>query len=139
MLLLSACGAMLWHSVLSVLERGRPNMMVMFAFEFAILLITSLGITGRYVLNVVEKFILKREAARRREARAVEREVTRNRLSEQRAENQRRRDLGEIVEDEAEPEEDDDEDDDEIDVGGWEEKGTWVFYLELTTGSCHSP
>ncbi|PWW71614.1 hypothetical protein C7212DRAFT_303172 [Tuber magnatum] len=75
-LLLSACGAMLWHSVLSVLERGRPNMMVMFAFEFAILLITSLGIAGRYVLNV---------------------------------------------------------DDDEIDVGGWEEKGTWVFYLELTT------
>ncbi|RPB01375.1 hypothetical protein L873DRAFT_679847 [Choiromyces venosus 120613-1] len=132
-LLLSACGAMLWHSVLSVLEQGRPNMMVMFAFEFAILLITSLGITGRYVLNVVEKFILKQEAARRREARVIEREANRNRRSERRAENQRRRDSGETVEDDVEPEEDDDEDDDDIDVGGWEEKGTWVFYLELTT------
>ncbi|CUS07053.1 unnamed protein product [Tuber aestivum] len=132
-LLLSACGAMLWHSVISVLELGRPNMMVMFAFEFAILLITSLGITGRYVLNVVEKFILKREAARRREARVVERDAVRNRRGAQRAENQRRRDLGEFVEDEALPEEGDEEDDDEIDVGGWEEKGTWVFYLELTT------
>ncbi|KAG0643577.1 hypothetical protein HOY80DRAFT_372119 [Tuber brumale] len=129
-LLLSACGAMLWHSILSVLERGRPNMMVMFAFEFAILLITSLGITGRYVLNVVEKFILKHEAARRREARAVEREEIHNQRAEQRGDNQRRRGSGEIVEDEAAPEDDDDE---EIDVGGWEEKGTWVFYLELTT------
>lgn len=132
-LLLSACTAMLWHSVASVLERGRPNMMVMFAFEFAILLITSLGITGRYGLSLVEKYILKREAARRIAARVVEREDARRRHAERTAEVERRRAQGDIVDDVPELEEED-EDEEELDVGGWEEKGTWVFYLELVTG-----
>ncbi|KAL7269778.1 E3 ubiquitin-protein ligase hrd1, partial [Rhizina undulata] len=131
-LLLAASAAMLWHSVTSVLERGKPNMMVMFAFEFAILLITSLGITGRYVLSLVEKVILKRDAARRKEARALERETRRRVREEARAELARRRAAGEEVEDVLE-EQEEEEDEDEIDVGGWEEKGTWVFYLELIT------
>ncbi|KAH8155799.1 uncharacterized protein LAJ45_00811 [Morchella importuna] len=131
-LLLSACSAMLWHSVSSVLERGRPNMMVMFAFEFAILLITSLGITGRYVLSLVEKYILKREAMRRRAARILEREGARQRHAARVAEVTRRRRDGDLVEDVPELEEED-EDEEELDVGGWEEKGTWVFYLELVT------
>jgi E3 ubiquitin-protein ligase synoviolin len=132
-LLLCACTAMLWHSVVAVLEMGRPNMMVMFAFEFAILLITSLAIAGRYALNVVEKVILKREAIRRRAARATEMAAAQRRRTEQRAQNAQRRAQGEDVEDEPVPE-DEDDDEDELDVGGWEEKGTWVFYLELTTG-----
>lgn len=133
-LLLSACLAMLWHSVASVLERGRPNMMVMFAFEFAILLITSLGITGRYVLSLVEKYILKREATRRTAARVVEREDTRQRHADRTVEVERRRAQGDIVEDVPELEEEDEDEEEELDVGGWEEKGTWVFYLELVTG-----
>lgn len=108
-------------------------MMVMFAFEFAILLITSLGITGRYVLSLVEKYILKREATRRSAARVVEREDARHRHAERTAEVERRRTQGDIVEDVPELEEEG-EDEEELDVGGWEEKGTWVFYLELVTG-----
>lgn len=108
-------------------------MMVMFAFEFAILLITSLAISGRYALNIVEKVILKREATRRRAARATETAAAQRRLAEQRAENAQRRAQGEAVEDEPVVEDLDDEED-ELDVGGWEDKGTWVFYLELTTG-----
>lgn len=131
-LLLSACSAMLWHSVSSVLERGRPNMMVMFAFEFAILLITSLGITGRYVLSLVERYILKREAGRRRAARVLEREAARQRHADRVVEVERRRRAGDLVEDVPELEEEDEEEE-ELDVGGWEEKGTWVFYLELVT------
>lgn len=107
--------------------------MVMFAFEFAILLITALGITGRYVLSLVEKYILKREAIRRSAARVVEREDARQRHAERTAEVERRRAQGDIVEDVLELEEED-EDEEELDVGGWEEKGTWVFYLELVTG-----
>lgn len=111
-------------------------MMVMFAFEFAILLITSLGITGRYVLSLVEKYILKREAMRRRAARILEREGARQRHAARVAEVTRRRRDGDLVEDVPELEEED-EDEEELDVGGWEEKGTWVFYLELVTGNSH--
>lgn len=116
----------------------------MFAFEFAILLITSTGILSRYAISLVEKYILRREARRRKEARALERAAARQQRLARREENERRRAAGEAVE----PVEDDDEDegadedededvDDELDVGGWEGKGTWVFYSELCTGVFH--
>ena len=111
----------------------------MFAFEFAILLITSTGILSRYAISLVEKYILRREAHRRKEARAVERAAARQQRQTRREENERRRAAGEDVE----PLEEDDEDegdgededvDEELDVGGWEGKGAWVFYSELCTG-----
>jgi E3 ubiquitin-protein ligase synoviolin len=107
----------------------------MFAFEFAILLITSIGILSRYVLGLVEKYVLRREAIRRKEARAIEHAASRQR---RRDENEQRRVAGEEVEEEDE-DTGEDEDDEELDVGGWEEKGTWVFYSELCTGVYHFP
>lgn len=116
----------------------------MFAFEFAILLITSTGIISRYAISLVEKYILRREARRRKEARALERAAARQQRQARREENERRRAAGEAIE----PVEDDDEDDgadddedvdEELDVGGWEGKGTWVFYSELCTGVFPSP
>lgn len=107
----------------------------MFAFEFAILLIVSTGILARYVLSLVEKWVLHKEAARRREARVAAKEARTRELIAARAEVERRRAAGEEVEDVVEEEEDEEEDDDELDVGGWEEKGTWVFYSELCTGT----
>jgi hypothetical protein len=92
----------------------------MFAFEFAILLITSLGILSRYTISLVEKYILYREATKRREARVAERA---ERLRAMQAAG-------------GEEQEEEEEEDDELDVGGWEEKGTWVFYSELCTGMC---
>ena len=106
----------------------------MFAFEFAILLITSTGILCRYILSLVEKYILYKEAARRKAARAIERTAARQRRI---TEREARRAAGDEV-DEAEEEEDDDDSDEELDVGGWEEKGTWVFYSELGTGTSFS-
>lgn len=107
----------------------------MFAFEFAILLIVSTGILARYVLSLVEKWVLHKEAARRREARVAAKEARTRELIAARAEVERRRAAGEEVEDVVEEEEDEEEDEDELDVGGWEEKGTWVFYSELCTGT----
>jgi E3 ubiquitin-protein ligase synoviolin len=106
----------------------------MFAFEFAILLITSTGILSRYIISLAEKYILHREAARRKAARTVERAAARQRRQTQREENERRRAAGDEIEPVEDEDEDEDEDDEELDVGGWEEKGTWVFYSELCTG-----
>lgn len=82
---------------------------------------------------MTEKWILYKEAQQRKEIRHIERTAILNRIAEQKRENERRRAAGEEelpVDDE--PEEEDD--DEELDVGGWEEKGTWVFYSELATG-----
>lgn len=111
----------------------------MFAFEFAILLITSTGILSRYIISLVEKYILYKEATRRKEARAIERAATRQRRQTEREENERRRAAGEEVEAiEGDDEEEEEDEDEELDVGGWEEKGTWVFYAELCTGMPYS-
>lgn len=106
----------------------------MFAFEFAILLIVSVGTLSRYVISLVEKYILYKEACRRKEARTIERAIARQQREARRTENEQRRAAGEEVEDEEE-EEEEDEEEEELDVGGWEEKGTWVFYSELATGT----
>lgn len=110
----------------------------MFAFEFAILLITCTGILNRYILSLVEKYIVFRETQQRKEARRIERAQLLQQAENQRIANARRRVAGEeevpIAEVEAEEEEEED-----IDVGGWEEKGTWVFYSELTTGKLFCP
>lgn len=106
----------------------------MFAFEFAILLITSTGILARYTLSLVEKWILHREALSRKAARAAERVARRVRIEEQTRENARRREAGEEEQEVEDELDDDDDEEDELDVGGWEDKGTWVFYTELATG-----
>jgi E3 ubiquitin-protein ligase synoviolin len=111
----------------------------MFAFEFAILLIVSTGILARYVLSLVEKWVLHKEAARRREARVAAREARKRELAAAREDVERRRAAGEEVDDPPEEEEEEEDDEDELDVGGWEEKGTWVFYSELCTGKIFEP
>ena len=78
--------------------------------------------------------MLHREAMRRRQARAEAREARKREYERAKIEAERRRIAGEEVEDPVLEEDDEDEDEDELDVGGWEEKGTWVFYSELCTG-----
>lgn len=111
---------MLSYSILTVLRQARPNMMVMFAFEFAVLTITSLSTAARYSISLHEASVIKSQTSTRRA--------------------QIRRDYEQAQENSStsaplpagRPEEDDD-----IDVPGWEEKGRWVFYLDLTTGINH--
>ena len=117
---------MLRYSINTVLLHARPNMMVMFAFEFAVLTITSISAAARYTISL-------REAA-----------VIQNQIKDRRAQIRRER-----VSAHGEPTADgstssvshqggivtvDDIDLLDVDVPGWEEKGRWVFYLDLATG-----
>ena len=82
--------------------------MVMFAFEFAVLTILSLSTTARYALCLYETAVIKRQVVRGREQL---RQRAESPLSEEEANNT------------------------EIDAAGWEEKGQWVFYLDIATGT----
>lgn len=80
----------------------------MFAFEFAVLTILSLSTTARYALSLYETAVIKRQIAHGREQL---RHRTESPLSEEEANAT------------------------DIDAAGWEEKGQWVFYLDIATGA----
>lgn len=121
---------MLEYSIQTVLRQARPDMMVMFGFEFAILTILSTSTAARYGISLVEIYITRKQKQakmeeRRREIREARAESLRNRL--QSDSNEPAPDLpDENSIDEA-----------ELDVPGWEEKGRWVFYLDLVTGETY--
>lgn len=117
---------MLEYAVRTVLRQARPDMMVMFGFEFAVLSILSISTTARYVLSLAEIYIVRQQK--------------RTRLAERRAELRASREevLQACLNSGAEPPNnlpnEDDVEEIELDVPGWEEKGRWVFYLDLITG-----
>lgn len=108
---------MVRYCLRTILQDARPGMMVMFGFEYVLLFIVSASTLGRYALSIVELAIIHRQTQARAAARLIAREQAR-----QAAEG-----------DAAQPTADE-EDDDDDDVPGWEEKGRWVFYLDLFTG-----
>ena len=124
---------MLQYSINTVLLHARPNMMVMFVFEFAVLTTTSLSTALRYTISLRETAVIKKQIQDRRA------QLRRDRLSPQ---------TREPTADSSTSSElhtsqtiiDADIDSMDIDVPGWEEKGRWVFYLDLATGveSCNS-
>ncbi|KAI1436025.1 hypothetical protein GGR50DRAFT_653285 [Xylaria sp. CBS 124048] len=118
------------YAVHAVIQQARPNMMVMFLFEFAILATCSSRTFCRYLLSLMETSIVKTQ--------------TRNRLEERRrlAREQcndilRRRESNDAAEAEAARQQElpDEEDIDEMDieVPGWESKGHWILSLDLLT------
>jgi E3 ubiquitin-protein ligase synoviolin len=110
---------MMQYCVDSILQESRPGVMVMFGFEYVLLAIASISTLLRYALSLVELLVTHRQEKARLEARRVAREQA------------QQRDSTEEGATETPAEEEDDEDD--TDVPGWEEKGRWVFYLDLTT------
>lgn len=119
---------MLRYSINTVLRHARPNMMVMFAFEFAVLTVTSISTAARYTISLHEANVIKTQIKDRRAQ-------MRRELERSRAQNQT------IASDGNPPQApaavastDEDIDSLDIDVPGWEEKGRWIFYLDLTTG-----
>lgn len=112
---------MMNYCIDSILQETRPGVMVMFGFEYVLLAIASVSSLLRYTLSLVELVIVQRQEKARQEARRIAREQAQQRASA--AEG--------TAEATVEEEEDDDDDGD---VPGWEEKGRWVFYLDLTTG-----
>lgn len=120
LLLFSVDAFMVYSSIQSVLAfvaMGRPNIMVMFAFEFAILFINCLSICGRYGLGLAERYVMARDKERRKREREAERERI-------------RQEGGEV-----EPDIDDELDEDEWELGGWEDRAKWNFGFDLTTGT----
>lgn len=119
------------YTINAVIQQARPNMMVMFLFEFAILTTCSFRTGFRYVLSLVEADIVRKQTSQRLNDR-------RQQIREQRAEIMRRRESGDAAEAEAAQQEElpdeDDIDETDIEVPGWESKGHWVLSLDLLTG-----
>ncbi|GAP87589.1 putative E3 ubiquitin-protein ligase synoviolin [Rosellinia necatrix] len=119
-----------WYAVHAVIQQARPNMMVMFLFEFAILAACSSRTASRYLLSLIEGKIVKNQTRTRLEER-------RRLAREQRNDILRRRESDDTAEAEAARQEElpDEEDIDEMDieVPGWESKGHWILTLDLFT------
>lgn len=119
------------YAVNSVIQQARPNMMVMFLFEFAILATCSFRTAFRYLLSLIEADIVRKQTRQRLDLR-------RRQIKEQRAEILRRRESGDPTEAEAARQEElpDENDVDEMDieVPGWEGKGQAVLALDLFSG-----
>ena len=121
---------MLRYSIQTVLLQARPNMMVMFAFEFAVLTVTSLSTAARYSISLHEAAIIKQQTSSRR-------------IQMRRDRDQSQQQLDTAVPSSSMPSVDamrahDDIELMDIDVPGWEEKGRWIFYLDLTTGATYA-
>lgn len=119
------------YTINAVIQQARPNMMVMFLFEFAILTTCSFRTAFRYILSLAEADIVRKQTRQRLEER-------RRQIREQRSEIMRRRESGEAAEAQAAEQEElpseEDIDETDIDVPGWESKGQWVLSLDLLTG-----
>lgn len=118
---------MLRYSINTVLLHARPNMMVMFAFEFAVLTVTSLSTAARYTICLREAAVIKNQIKDRRA------QIRRDRVSAQ----SREQTADDSAASEAQVGDnaiEDEIDSLDIDVPGWEEKGRWIFYLDLATG-----
>ncbi|KAI9654838.1 MAG: E3 ubiquitin-protein ligase hrd1 [Trizodia sp. TS-e1964] len=109
--------SILGYSVKTVLRMAQPNMMVMFAFEFAILAILSSSTAARYALSLTEAYITRKQV---RERLSELREERREAQSEQIPIAD-----GDITASEI--------DETDIDAPGWDGKGKWIFYLDLAT------
>lgn len=117
---------MLQFCVYTVLEQARPDMMVMFGFEFAVLSILSLSTAARYCISLVEIYVTQKQLKAKLEERRAEIRAARQEAINQQAE----------AGSDAAPTDLPDENDInemELDIPGWEEKGRWIFYLDLAT------
>ena len=122
---------MLLYSVSTVLQQARPNMMVVFAFEFAVLHVTSLSTAARYTVSLYEASVIKNQTKLRREQIRQERAQERARAQQEAARSEGQEPA---TSSSADPSAEDDVDSLELEVPGWEGKGRWIFYLDLATG-----
>ena len=123
---------MLQYAVNTVLRHARPNMMVMFAFEFAVLTVTSLSTAARYGISVFEANVIRKQVNERRA------QIRRDRQQAQVEATRSQEPPGEAVHANTTTSEED-IDTMDIDPPGWEGKGRWIFYLDLTTGTLPTP
>lgn len=122
------------YTINTVIQQARPNMMVMFLFEFAILTTSSVSTAFRYCISLIEARVVKKQTYDRLNERRLE-------IREERAEATRQRSAAaegdggsSMTESIAELPSEDDVDEMDIEVPGWEAKGHWVLTLDLITG-----
>ncbi len=123
------------YTINTVIQQARPNMMVMFLFEFAILTTSSFATAFRYCISLIEAKVVKKQTQERLQERRRE-------VREERAEMIRQREAAASTADEgsdavpsdAQLPSEDDVDEMDIEVPGWETKGHWVLTLDLITG-----
>lgn len=136
---------MLEYVVKQVMKMARPDMMVMFGFEFAVLSIVSISTAVRYAINLVEIGIIREQKRQRveqvkrervqvavaelQQAQTREAAATSTTDATTRTPTPTQRTLEQVTQevmnqpvDEA-----------EVEVEGWEEKGRYMFYLNLAT------
>lgn len=125
------------YTIKTVIQQARPNMMVMFLFEFAVLTTCSFATAIRYGISLIEAKITKQQtiermAERRREVRDERAEMIRQReavaagtATDEEAAN---------IDTDAPLPSEDDVDEMDLEVPGWEAKGQWVLTLDLVTG-----
>jgi E3 ubiquitin-protein ligase synoviolin len=121
------------YTVRTVIQQARPNMMVMFLFEFAVLTISSSSTMLRYGISLIEAGVVKRQTQERLELRRREIREEREEILRQRAAAVSSAESSDPNEPAALPSEDD-IDETDIEVPGWEAKGHWVLTLDLVTG-----
>lgn len=120
--------SMLEFSIRTVLAQAKPDMMVMFGFEFAILTILATSTAARYCICLTEIYIIrKQKTARLNELRAERAAANGPSRSEG-------PDPSSSISSERAAQVEVEETD--IEVEGWEGKGRWIFYLDLVTGTC---
>ncbi|CZS90170.1 related to E3 ubiquitin-protein ligase hrd-1 precursor [Rhynchosporium agropyri] len=123
------------YTINTVIQQARPNMMVMFLFEFAVLTTTSIATALRYVISRIEERVTKQQTQerlieRRREVRESRAEMIQQREATTAAAVQ----AGQVPQEPTEPlPEEDDVDEMDIEIPGWEAKGHWVLTLDLIT------
>lgn len=139
---------MLDYVVGQVMRMARPDMMVMFGFEFAILSVSNLSTAARMAVNMFEVGIIRNQKKKRIEGMRRERLEAARIATEAESHNA-------SIAVEAEPHEpgtaqvtteqqvvsatearrlaEEPIDESEVEVEGWEGKGRWVFYLDLAT------
>ena len=122
---------MLRYTVQTIQDQAEPNMMVMFAFEFAVLSVMSLSSTAKYALFLHERAIIKEQTRMRR----LERTITSQREARHAEETTNSDDNTTVRPYTVDQHDVQDMANEEIDVPGWETKGFWIFYLDLLTGT----
>ena len=119
---------MLSYTVGTVLQHARPNMMVMFAFEFAVLCVTSACTCGRYVIFLREAQIIRSQVQQRQIHIRRHRVSGANNDAASSGQHGGDGDTLSLPGPETEMHQLD------ADVPGWDDKGKWIFYLDLATG-----
>ena len=113
----------------TVLDEARPGVMVMFVFEFAIISISAFSTVLRYMLWAEEYRIIKKQTKERKEALK-----TAIRQAREQSQNQETDGSQEPADAAAQgPQTEAEVDEEDIEVPGWEAKGSWLFALDIGT------